>query len=102
MCRKTDSSAYLAPASPCELNIDHSLRAELILHINQMSAYKESNKGQDLAATNTAQASQLQTLVKMYERIQTYIFRLMATDSVPKFSKTARVSPIAVDDLRPC
>jgi len=37
-------------------------------------------------------ASQLQTLVKLYERIQTYIHRLMATDSVPKFCKTDRVS----------
>lgn len=29
-------------------------------------------------------ASQLQTMLRMYERVQTYIFRLMATDSVPK------------------
>lgn len=90
-------AAYLAPASPCELNIDHALRAELINHINQMNAYKENNKNQDIAAANTAQASQLQILVKMYERIQNYIFRLMATDSVPKFCKTERVSVSSVD-----
>jgi hypothetical protein len=41
---------------------------------------------------NTLHASQLQTMVKLYERIQGYIFRLMATDSVPKFVKTERVS----------
>lgn len=57
-----------------------------------MNSYKENNKNTDLATANTAQASQLQTLVKMYERIQQYIFRLMATDSVPKFCKTERVS----------
>lgn len=34
--------------------------------------------------TYTMHASQLQTMLRMYERIQTYIFRLMATDSVPK------------------
>ncbi|PWN94082.1 regulator of G protein signaling superfamily [Acaromyces ingoldii] len=33
-------------------------------------------------------ASQLQTMVRLYERIQDHIFRLMATDSVPRFIKT--------------
>ena len=36
---------------------------------------------------NTLHASQLQVMVKLYERIQGYIFRLMATDSVPKVSR---------------
>ncbi|CAO1613008.1 unnamed protein product [Sympodiomycopsis kandeliae] len=35
-------------------------------------------------------ASQLQTMVRLYERIQDHIFRLMATDSVPRFIKDAR------------
>ncbi|KAG5220017.1 regulator of protein signaling domain-containing protein [Salix suchowensis] len=35
-------------------------------------------------------ATQLQTMIKLYERIQTHVFRLMATDSVPKFIKTPR------------
>ncbi len=35
-------------------------------------------------------ASQLQVMVRLYERIQDYIFRLMATDSVPRFIKDAR------------
>lgn len=38
----------------------------------------------DSAQASQVQASQLQTMVKLYERIQTYIFRLMATDSMPK------------------
>lgn len=37
-------------------------------------------------AAKSLHASQLQTMVKLYERIQGYIFRLMATDSVPKVS----------------
>ena len=49
-------------------------------------------KGQSDGGLTPALASQLQTLVKLYERIQTYIYRLMATDSVPKFCKTDRVS----------
>lgn len=39
---------------------------------------------------NSLHASQLQNMVRLYERIQQYIFRLMATDSVPKFCKTER------------
>ncbi|KAK8864196.1 hypothetical protein IAR55_001442 [Kwoniella newhampshirensis] len=85
-------NTYLAPASPCELNIDHNLRAELIAYMNQITADKDAGiKGHiEPGIGNTLHASQLQTLVKLYERIQVYIFRLMATDSVPKFCKTER------------
>ncbi|KAL9939728.1 hypothetical protein V8E36_001545 [Tilletia maclaganii] len=38
----------------------------------------------------TLHASQLQTMVRLYERIQDHIFRLMATDSVPRFIKDSR------------
>nr|XP_018263283.1 uncharacterized protein I303_04776 [Kwoniella dejecticola CBS 10117]OBR85441.1 hypothetical protein I303_04776 [Kwoniella dejecticola CBS 10117] len=87
-------NTYLAPASPCELNIDHTLRAELIGYMNQITADKDAGiKGRiEPGIGNTLHASQLQTMVKLYERIQVYIFRLMATDSVPKFCKTERVS----------
>ncbi|OXC64077.1 hypothetical protein AYX13_06387 [Cryptococcus neoformans] len=83
-------NTYLAPASPCELNIDHNLRAELVSYMNQIAADKEAGvKGHiEPGVGNTLHASQLQTMVKLYERIQVYIFRLMATDSVPKFCKT--------------
>ncbi|EIW70875.1 hypothetical protein TREMEDRAFT_29267 [Tremella mesenterica DSM 1558] len=85
-------NTFLAPASPCELNIDHNLRAELISYMNQVTTDKEAAaKGQMSAeAASTMHASQIQTMVKLYERIQGYIFRLMATDSVPKFCKTER------------
>lgn len=45
-------------------------------------------------AAKTLHASQLQSMVKLYERIQGYIFRLMATDSVPKVSPPER-APIS-------
>jgi hypothetical protein len=44
---------------------------------------------------NTLHASQLQTMLKLYDKIQTYTFRLMATDSVPKFVKTERFLTLA-------
>ncbi|ODO08755.1 hypothetical protein L198_00488 [Cryptococcus wingfieldii CBS 7118] len=85
-------NTYLAPASPCELNIDHNLRADLVSYMNQITADKEAGvKGHiEPGIGNTLHASQLQTMVKLYERIQVYIFRLMATDSVPRFCKTER------------
>lgn len=33
-------------------------------------------------------ATQVQTLLRYYERIQDHIFRLLATDQVPKFIRT--------------
>lgn len=87
-------AAYLAPASPAELNIEHSVRAELIHHVNAMNAEKEAilAKGGHEGQISPTLATQLQTLVRLYEKIQSYIYRLMATDSVPKFCKTERVS----------
>ncbi|KAI9639533.1 regulator of G protein signaling domain-containing protein [Dioszegia hungarica] len=90
-------NTYLAPASPCELNIDHGLRGELISYMTQVTSDKDAGiKGHiDPIVGNALHASQLQTMVKLYERIQGYIFRLMATDSVPKFVKTDRFLTLA-------
>lgn len=120
---------YLAPSSPCELNIDHNLRTELILYMNKILAEAKISSASSQTASPSASAtqlsttltgsdtphageaasieerkaavmakrmriplhaSQLQVMVKLYERIQDYIFRLMATDSVPRFIKDAR------------
>ncbi len=125
---------YLAPSSPCELNIDHNLRTELILYMNKIltdakvsslsaQTVSPSNSTTQLGGTGAGSeathssgapttaaasieerkaavmakririplhASQLQVMVRLYERIQDYIFRLMATDSVPRFIKDAR------------
>ncbi|TKY86135.1 hypothetical protein EX895_004960 [Sporisorium graminicola] len=122
---------YLAPSSPCELNIDHNLRTELILYMNKILAEakisslssqsaspststtqlgatltgSDAPHGQTNEATSIEErkaavvakrlriplhASQLQVMVRLYERIQDHVFRLMATDSVPRFIKDAR------------
>lgn len=56
--------------------------------MNQINADKEAGvKGSvEPGVGNTLHASQLQILIRLYERIQAYIYRLMATDSVPKVS----------------
>lgn len=87
-------NTYLAPHSQCELNIDHSLRNELINYLNDVMQ-DHGGKGlyqgrMELEQASTFTATQLQTMIKLYERIQYHVFRLMATDSVPKFIKTQR------------
>ncbi len=78
---------YLAPSSHCELNIDHALRNELINYLTDVmtgltgktfTGYVDPELAKDVTAT------QLQHMIRVYERIQAHVFRLMATDSVPK------------------
>ncbi|KAI0260922.1 regulator of G protein signaling [Gloeopeniophorella convolvens] len=84
---------YLAPSSPCELNIDHGLRNELSAYLSEVmqaltgTPFQGRLEADQLGSFN---ATQLQTMIRLYERIQTHVFRLMATDSVPKFTKTPR------------
>lgn len=78
---------YLAPSSPCELNIDHGLRNELSGYLSDViqTITGKSLVGRvELEQANAFNATQLQTMIKLYGRIQTHVFRLMATDSVPK------------------
>lgn len=78
---------YLAPSSQCELNIDHGLRNELSKYLEDVvtghtgKAFSGRVEPEQATAFN---ATQLQAMIRLYERIQTHVFRLMATDSVPK------------------
>ncbi|GBE79209.1 regulator of G protein signaling domain-containing protein [Sparassis latifolia] len=84
---------YLAPSSPSELNIDHGLRNELSGYLSEVitSLTGKAFQGRvELDQATQFNATQLQTMIRLYERIQTHVFRLMATDSVPKFIKTPR------------
>lgn len=80
-------NTYLAPASPCELNIDHGLRNELVKYLEEVvtnhtgKAFQGRVEPEQASAFN---ATQLQNMIRLYERIQVHVFRLMATDSVPK------------------
>jgi DNA-binding PadR family transcriptional regulator len=84
---------YLAPSSQHELNIDHGLRNELAGYLNEVMTNLTGREFHGHVNPDEAQsfnATQLQTMIRLYERIQTHVFRLMATDSVPKFIKTPR------------
>ncbi|TFK56034.1 hypothetical protein OE88DRAFT_1622092 [Heliocybe sulcata] len=88
---------YLAPASQCELNIDHGLRNELVAYLSEVMTGLTGKAFQgrvELEQASAFNATQLQTMIRLYERIQTHVFRLMATDSVPKFIKTPKFTAV--------
>ncbi|KAI9433297.1 regulator of G protein signaling [Lactarius indigo] len=84
---------YLAKSSQAELNIDHGLRNELSAYLSEVmqgltgTPFQGHIEADQLSSFN---ATQLHMMIRLYERIQTHVFRLMATDSVPKFTKTPR------------
>ncbi|KDQ20627.1 hypothetical protein BOTBODRAFT_101045 [Botryobasidium botryosum FD-172 SS1] len=86
-------NTYLAPSSLCELNIDHGLRSELVAYLNEVLTDSNGKTIQGRVEPDQVtafNATQLQIMIRLYERIQSHVFRLMATDSVPKFIKTPR------------
>lgn len=71
-------NAFLAPGSPCELNIDHQLR-------NNLATRMTKAVGQDVAMIET-----LEEVTELFEDAQNAVFKLMASDSVPKFLRNAK------------
>jgi len=62
-------NAFLAPGSPCELNIDHMLR-------NQLATRMTKAVGQDAAMVDS-----LKEVTKLFEEAQLSVFKLMASVS---------------------
>ncbi|CEP13196.1 hypothetical protein [Parasitella parasitica] len=90
-------STYLAPSSPCELNVEHSLCQE-IAHVIQsivtvIPAYSGQGKPTILITASSASQS-LRIVLKLLDRVNEHICRLMASDSVPKFVKTEKYRKI--------
>ncbi|KAK4700526.1 GTPase-activating protein SST2, partial [Phenoliferia sp. Uapishka_3] len=87
-------NTYLAPLSPNELNIDHNLRADVVNYVNRSLADVAPPGGPKPVVPGeepevpALRATQVQTLLRQYERIQEHIFRLLATDQVPRFVRT--------------
>ncbi|KAK0629711.1 regulator of G protein signaling domain-containing protein [Bombardia bombarda] len=71
-------NAFLAPGSPCELNIDHQLR-------NNLATRMTKAVGQDVTMIET-----LREVTSLFEDAQNAVFKLMASDSVPKFLRSPK------------
>lgn len=80
-------NTYLAPSSQSELTIDLGLRNELSGYLGDVITNMTGKVFQgrvEREQANAFNATQLQKMIQLYEQIQTYVFRLMATDSMPK------------------
>ncbi|KAJ0118085.1 developmental regulator flbA [Diaporthe amygdali] len=75
-------NAFLAPGSPCELNIDHQLRSNLATRMTKAV-------GQDVAMIDT-----LHEVTALFEDAQNAVFKLMASDSVPKFLRSPKYEQV--------
>ncbi|KAK5987932.1 Developmental regulator flbA [Cladobotryum mycophilum] len=71
-------NAFLAPGSPCELNIDHQLR-------NNLATRMTKAVGQESGMIET-----LREVTTLFEDAQNAVFKLMASDSVPKFLRNVK------------
>ncbi len=80
-------NAFLAQGSPCELNLEHSLRLDLAA---RMAKAVDDNEEAIRAALNE--------VVALFERARSQVLRLMASDSVPKFVQTWRYRQIYGED----
>ncbi|CAG5182246.1 uncharacterized protein ALTATR162_LOCUS10065 [Alternaria atra] len=74
-------NAFLAPGSPNELNIDHGLRTQLATRMTRA------------VGDDAAMLQSLNEVASLFEKAQQSIFKLMSSDSVPKFVKHAKYGP---------
>ncbi|KAK3644093.1 hypothetical protein LTR17_000724 [Elasticomyces elasticus] len=78
-------NAFLAPGSPCELNIDHNLR-------NALAGRMTRAVGEDEQMLKS-----LDEVAVLFDQAQSSVFKLMASDSVPKFSREPKYAAVLRD-----
>ncbi|KAI5848814.1 regulator of G protein signaling domain-containing protein [Tricharina praecox] len=81
-------NAFLAPGSPCELNIDHPLRQDMASRMTRA-----------VAKDDASMYTSLKEVAALFDRAQQQVFKLMAGDSVPKFIRTHKYLEVAGDIL---
>ncbi|KAF2035478.1 RGS-domain-containing protein [Setomelanomma holmii] len=74
-------NAFLAPGSPNELNIDHALRTQLATRMTRA------------VGDDAAMLQSLNEVAQLFEKASLSIFKLMSSDSVPKFVKHPKYAP---------
>ena len=65
-------NAFLAPGSPCELNIDHPLRQDMASRMTRA-----------VAKDDTSMYSSLKEVATLFDRAQQQVFKLMAGVCLP-------------------
>jgi hypothetical protein len=75
-------NAFLAPGSPCELNIDHALRNSLAGRMTRA------------VSDDASMLKSLTEVVNLFELAQLSVFKLMSSDSVPKFVRDPKYAAV--------
>ncbi|KZZ90624.1 developmental regulator FlbA [Ascosphaera apis ARSEF 7405] len=75
-------NAFLAPGSPCELNIEHNLRNNLASQMTKAVSDDQS------------MIESLSEVVRLFEIAQVSVFKLMSSDSVPKFIRDPKYAAV--------
>ncbi|CAO3592207.1 unnamed protein product [Absidia cylindrospora] len=93
-------STYLKPGAASELNVEHSLRQEMARVVNSMVTVvptyipgQQSSKNTLVISSHSVSAS-LRMILKWLDQVNDHICRLMSSDSVPKFVRTAKYKKI--------
>ncbi|KAG1456117.1 hypothetical protein G6F56_006906 [Rhizopus delemar] len=90
-------NTYLAPSSPRELNVEHALCQEMGRIINSVVTVIPAYSGKPTILITTSSASQsLRMMLKLLDKVNDHICRLMASDSVPKFAADATKADASV------
>ncbi|KAI8997321.1 regulator of G protein signaling domain-containing protein [Pilobolus umbonatus] len=90
-------STYLASGSPNELNVEHSICQELTKVVNSAVTIIPPYVGQakqTIVITASSTSQSLRMMIKLLDKANEHICRLMASDSVPKFIKTEKYRKI--------
>ncbi|SAM00542.1 hypothetical protein [Absidia glauca] len=93
-------ATYLKPGAASELNVEHSLRQEMARVVNSMVTVvptyipgQQTSKNTLVISSHSVSAS-LRMILKWLDQVNDHICRLMSSDSVPKFVRTAKYKKI--------
>ncbi|KAF9404586.1 hypothetical protein BGZ94_004085 [Podila epigama] len=107
---------YLALGSPREVNLPHQMRADITSYMqaviknmesmDEKSSLSSSPSSPDASATEGSDAEgsggggKELIRISLFDDIHDHIFRLMSTDSVPKFTKTDKYREVMMNRVK--
>ncbi|KAK9485883.1 regulator of G protein signaling domain-containing protein [Lipomyces starkeyi] len=89
--------AFLAPGSASEVNIDHLLRQRVRERMIAEELDTITIPGSQPIESISTAVTKLTEIVKLLDDVRRQVFRLMASDSVPKFMRTAKFLELGIE-----
>ncbi|KAK9312179.1 regulator of G protein signaling domain-containing protein [Lipomyces starkeyi] len=89
--------AFLAPGSASEVNIDHLLRQRVRERMIAEELDTITIPGSQPIESISMAVTKLTEIVKLLDDVRRQVFRLMASDSVPKFMRTAKFLELGIE-----